>query len=308
MRVLLLVLVLWILTRRLAYGTPTDPVGGTVITVAYAVANILDPIRWLRSMTGGSDPPGSNYWLRSTSTTAVAWVNRASEVLAALGYTPVNKAGDSMTGVLNLQVGAGLSLGGTPAAGQLVDLQATATVLQSHNDHLVVVDDTNAVVMLDVNKVGSAFTAFGQTVWTSGNDGATSQLDAGLLAGEPPSYYVPPGLVALWGSAAPPAGWVIANEFADRFPLGASATYPINTSGGNASAHTHDIAHGHAAALTSESTTSGGTVQGGGSSSADPQHHRHNFTAPATGPYGSGPGTPAPMPNYRTTYFIRKSA
>ena len=55
------------------YGTPTDPVAGTVITVAYAVANFLDPIRWLRLMTGGSDPPGSNYVVRSTSTTATAW-------------------------------------------------------------------------------------------------------------------------------------------------------------------------------------------------------------------------------------------
>lgn len=86
----------------MAYGTPADPVAGTVITVAYAVANLLDPIRWLRQMTGNADPPGSNYWLRSTSTTAVSWVDRAAEALAALGFTPVNKAGDTMTGSLTL--------------------------------------------------------------------------------------------------------------------------------------------------------------------------------------------------------------
>lgn len=88
------------------YGTPTDPVAGTVITVAYAVANLLNPIRALRAFTGGSDPPGSNYWLRSDSTSAVSWVARAAEVIAALGYTPVNKAGDTMTGTLTMTTAA----------------------------------------------------------------------------------------------------------------------------------------------------------------------------------------------------------
>lgn len=57
----------------MAYGTPADPVSGTVITVAYAVANLLDPIRWLRLMTGNADPPGSAYIAVSNSTTGVTW-------------------------------------------------------------------------------------------------------------------------------------------------------------------------------------------------------------------------------------------
>lgn len=57
----------------MAYGTPSDPVGGTVITVAYAVANLLNPIRALRAFTGGTDPPGSNYVVTSDSVSATTW-------------------------------------------------------------------------------------------------------------------------------------------------------------------------------------------------------------------------------------------
>jgi hypothetical protein len=60
-----------------AWSSPVDPVGGTVITVAYAVANILDPIRWLRLMAGNADPPGSGYVLTSDSVSAVSWKSLA---------------------------------------------------------------------------------------------------------------------------------------------------------------------------------------------------------------------------------------
>ena len=83
----------------MAYGTPTDPVAGTVITVAYAVANILDPIRWLRQMTGNADPPGSNYVVVSSSTTATAWSKVPDDALA---NAKVNKAGDTMSGSLSV--------------------------------------------------------------------------------------------------------------------------------------------------------------------------------------------------------------
>lgn len=84
----------------MSYGTPADPVGGTVITTAYAVANLLNPIRWLRLMTGNADPPGSSYVVVSDSTTGTTWRKIPADALAAgvalsnLGYTPVNRAGD----------------------------------------------------------------------------------------------------------------------------------------------------------------------------------------------------------------------
>lgn len=111
----------------MAYGTPTDPVPGTVITVAYAASNILDPIRWLRLLTGNADPPGSNYVVVSTSTSGTSWMKVPADALAAgvavanLGYTPINKAGDSGIGALSvLGISAGLSgidsLGGYSAS------------------------------------------------------------------------------------------------------------------------------------------------------------------------------------------------
>lgn len=92
----------------MAYSTPVNPVAGTVITVAYATTNILDNIRWLRQLQGNADPPGSNYVVVSSSTTGTAWAKVPADALAAgvalanLGYTPVNKVGDNMTGTLNM--------------------------------------------------------------------------------------------------------------------------------------------------------------------------------------------------------------
>jgi hypothetical protein len=91
-----------------AYGTPSDPVSGTVITVAYAVANILDPIRWLRLLTGNTDPPGSSYVVVSDSVSGTTWKKIPGDALAAgavashLGYTPANRAGDTFTGIVGL--------------------------------------------------------------------------------------------------------------------------------------------------------------------------------------------------------------
>lgn len=115
----------------MAYGSPTDPVGGTVITVAYAQVNILDPVRWLRLMTGNADPPGSSYVVVSDSTTGTTWRKIPTDALADgavtsvklaagvavanLGYTPVNKAGDTIvknTGAVdaNTYTRAGITL------------------------------------------------------------------------------------------------------------------------------------------------------------------------------------------------------
>lgn len=66
----------------MAYGTPSDPVAGTVITVAYAVSNILDPIRWLRLLTGNADPPGSAYVVVSTSTSGTSWQKVPTDAIA----------------------------------------------------------------------------------------------------------------------------------------------------------------------------------------------------------------------------------
>jgi hypothetical protein len=86
-----------------AFGTPADPVSGTVITVAYAVANLLDPLRWLRALTGGGDPPGTDYVAISTSTTATTWRKVPTGALADLAVTNAKLA----TGAAAANLGAG---------------------------------------------------------------------------------------------------------------------------------------------------------------------------------------------------------
>lgn len=103
----------------MAYGTPSDPVSGTVITVAYAVSNLLDPIRWLRLMTGNADPPGSSYVVVSDSTTGTTWKKVPADALAAgvaaanLGFTPLRNTTDTLTG--NLTVTGSVSAVGIAA-------------------------------------------------------------------------------------------------------------------------------------------------------------------------------------------------
>jgi len=52
---------------------PITPVAGTVITVPWADSSVVNPINWLRAMTGGADPAGSNLALYATGPSATAW-------------------------------------------------------------------------------------------------------------------------------------------------------------------------------------------------------------------------------------------
>jgi hypothetical protein len=87
---------------------PSDPVTSTVITVAYAVANLLTQIRWLRGLTGNADPPGTNYAILSDTTATTSWRKIPADallpgaVVAQLGYTPLNAGGDVLAGQLKI--------------------------------------------------------------------------------------------------------------------------------------------------------------------------------------------------------------
>src|SRR5262245_54955778 len=91
----------------MAWTAPADPVGGTVITTAWAITNVTNNLRWLRLMTGNADPPGTSYVPVSSSTSAVAWSKVPADALATnavithLGYTPANAAGQAFTGSIS---------------------------------------------------------------------------------------------------------------------------------------------------------------------------------------------------------------
>jgi hypothetical protein len=82
------------------WSAPVSPTPGTTILAAYATANIVNPILWLRLMTGAADPPGTGYMVTSDSAAATTWKTGIAAIGAVLGYTPVNKAGDTGIGDL----------------------------------------------------------------------------------------------------------------------------------------------------------------------------------------------------------------
>ena len=90
----------------MAWTTPTNPVAGTVITVAYAVTNFINNLNWLRGLTGSTDPPGSNYTIRSTSTTATDWSKVTTDMIADLTVTNAKLANNSIDASTKLATGS----------------------------------------------------------------------------------------------------------------------------------------------------------------------------------------------------------
>jgi hypothetical protein len=169
----------------MVWTAPVAPVAGTVITVAWATANVVATQNWLRLMAGNADPPGSNYVVVSSTPTTTAWDKVRTDTIAdnavtaaklASGaaqanfpYTPVNQAGDIMSGNLILSGSAVLTV-----QGRFVFLNAATTrYLQYDNsaDQYVL---GGAVPLKD---------ASGHVFWNSNNDGAGSGLDADTLDG-----------------------------------------------------------------------------------------------------------------------------
>lgn len=262
----------------MAWASPTTPVSGTVITVAWAQSSVVDPINWLRTMTGGADPPGSDYSITSTSTAATTWtqkVTRAGDVMT--GDLQVNRNGSAapttgylilgnntsyyfgfngtghvlatpgvqVTGEITLDPSMGVTLGGNAGAtrGRLYDSAAALTVLRTHNNAFGVYTNNLATMIFGADNAAAAPTFKGQAIYHTGNVGA----------------FVPSGLIASFATAAAiAAGWTRFTSGDGRFLVGAgttfSQTFTEGASAGSSWAHLHG--------------TTGTTVGGTGSSAA----------------------------------------
>lgn len=164
----LLVLRAVLLVLRGAYGTPTDPVSTTVITVAFAVANFLDPIRALRAFTGGSDPPGSGYVVTSDSTSATSWKTIATAISSAVASVLATNGA-----IFNNNVGIAMKdSGGTQRSVSFVDV---VNQLWYGNASLATVLTGASLKWWN----GSTL----EDIWRSGNDGTGSGLDADTVDG-----------------------------------------------------------------------------------------------------------------------------
>jgi len=195
------------------YTTPVLAVTNAIIASSDANVDKGD-IRYFRQFMP-ANPAGSNEWLQSVDANSAAWVARATAVLAALGYTPVNKAGDTMSGQLVFGGTVGVTFrgnsGATPSGAK--DYAAQGLVVNAHNDSFEVYDQglTTTAMFQALRSGGVSIGRIGgQTIYHTGNAGA----------------FVPSGLVAMVRTAAEiPSGWSRETLLDGRLPVGAGTTF-----------------------------------------------------------------------------------
>lgn len=119
-----------------------------------------------------------------------------TDIVARLGYTPANKAGDTFTGIVTFAANQ-INIEGSSPRVYLKDTTAGA------DDFWVYVDSDKFFILTDRADDGNYETPYplelrnatadgllyANLIWTAGNDGAGSGLDADLLDGQEGSYY-----------------------------------------------------------------------------------------------------------------------
>lgn len=239
----------------MAYGTPNDPVAGTVITVAYAVANFLEPIRALRAFSGGADPPGTGYVVTSDSTSATTWKTMLAAIISAVGGTPVKTSGDTMTGNLTFTGnGIGVQLGGSSGAnrGRLSDFGGTSTNLVAHNNELWIFGQDGVTILAKIKSTVAEFLAAISATAITGTGTVTgNRLAASISDGVTAPVSIHANQAAITNPNLRAASADVAALAADSNALGgvAPAGYAV-------SAHTHTLLNGFTwhAGLTAENT------------------------------------------------------
>lgn len=236
----------------------------------------------------------------------------AGAAVANIGYTPVNKAGDSMTGQLTFSdSNEGVQFAGGTIVRDAVGVECTVL---AHNGILNVYDARNASGMLSLVNDTSSFKFKGQTIWRADNDGLGSGLDADVLRGVSPSEFpgaskIPiadglgkldawvtapsgiPSLLGFWVAAAAdiPSGYSRYTSLDGRLPVGAGTavgvtgaiTYIENTNHGTTTQIAPaDSGHTHGAAALGVTGNTGGPSStgnyGGGAAVAADGSHTHN--------------------------------
>lgn len=245
----------------MAWSAPTTPVSGTVITVAWAQSAVVDPINWLRTMTGGADPPAADYSITSTGTTATGWVqkvNRSGDTMTSdlqvnrsglstptLGYLILGNnssyylgfngtghvlatPGLQVTGEITLDPSIGVTLGGNAGAtrGRLYDSGGALTVLRTHNNAFGVYTNNLATQIFGADNAAAAPTFKGQAIWHAGND-TRAGVPSGLIGG----FATAAGIASGWtrytaadGRLLVGAGTTFSQTFTENTAVGANWT------------------------------------------------------------------------------------
>lgn len=163
------------------YTTPVLAVTNAIIASSDANVDKGD-IRYFRQYMP-ANPGGANYWLQSTGTDGAAWVARATAVLAALGFTPINKAGDS--GISGILVWSDDGDGVQFSQGSLItDFVGGGLTVYCDTDQLRVFNQAGTTLLLTVNDTEPSYKT--NKIWHAGNDGSGSGLDADTVDGLQP--------------------------------------------------------------------------------------------------------------------------
>lgn len=117
-----------------------------------------------------------------------------SNIIARLGFTPVNRAGDTVTGGLTVQGVLEGQSDITTSAGDLY-LSRTTNIfgyivrpnIAGYKKLQFAVKGGGTLEQVEVN--ATLLTRLGGTVWDAGNDGSGSGMDADLLDGQQGSWY-----------------------------------------------------------------------------------------------------------------------
>jgi len=114
-----------------------------------------------------------------------------TSIPARLGYTPINRAGDTVTATINFRTGDSASIAARPNSPA-----ALHAIANGNGPAIMSFERPNAYAAyfgIDTDnrwKVGGwSMGAVAHELWHSGNDGAGSGLDADLLDGQQGSYY-----------------------------------------------------------------------------------------------------------------------
>ena len=165
---------------------PSDPVTSTVITVAYAVANLLTQIRWLRLLTGNADPPATGYVVTSDSPSATSWKTGPTGIASVLGYTPANKAGEDFTGAVSVPSQSVVKKADDAGVGGRLILQASAgqqsAALDVFNNTFRIFDTADGVPLISFDLGSGALTLPSQLILAALNASTSGRISGQAAA------------------------------------------------------------------------------------------------------------------------------
>lgn len=238
----------------MTWTTPVAGIAGQIVTAAWSQANVVDPLNWLRLLTGNADPPGSGYLILSLTSSQTIWGKLQSDYIQDGAVTDAKlndpKVSKTLSNYGSMAVAAANGTGFSSSFQSSSNLDGpvtsdwfvtTANLGTRQLQTITSIYDENlSYIRLVVSGTPTSW----KQVWHSGNDGSGSGLDADLLDGQSSAFYatassvtaltatvaainaVPSGLIAAVDTAAAiPSGWTRFSNGDGRMLIGAGTTF-----------------------------------------------------------------------------------